>query len=105
MEQVNVRLPGRRAQYEIRIAAGLLKNVGMQARTVSEAARRIVVVSNPKVFKLFGEGVVHSLRAANFEVSTWLMRDGESHKSLRSLEAALSFLAKSGLERNDLVVA
>ena len=33
------------------------------------------------------------------------MKDGEQNKSLRSLEQALSFLSRSGLERNDCVVA
>jgi 3-dehydroquinate synthase len=33
------------------------------------------------------------------------MKEGEQHKSLRSLEQSLNFLSKSGLDRNDLVVA
>jgi 3-dehydroquinate synthase len=34
-----------------------------------------------------------------------LMKDGVQHKSMRSLEQALTFFSKSGLERNDVVVA
>jgi 3-dehydroquinate synthase len=57
------------------------------------------------VFKLFGNLVVSGLHGAGFEVSTWLMKDGEQHKSLRSLEQALMFLSRSGLERSDAVIA
>jgi len=45
------------------------------------------------------------LRAADFEVSAWLMKDGEQYKSFRSLEDALKFLSRSGFERSDAVVA
>jgi 3-dehydroquinate synthase len=34
-----------------------------------------------------------------------MMNDGERNKSLKSFEQAITFLGKSGLERNDLVVA
>jgi 3-dehydroquinate synthase len=33
------------------------------------------------------------------------MKDGEQHKSMRSLEQALKFFSESGLERNDAVIA
>src|SRR6266852_18319 len=33
------------------------------------------------------------------------MKDGERHKSLRTLEQAITFLAESRLERSDAVVA
>jgi len=53
---------------------------------------------------LFGDTLVQALAAADFRVTVWLMKDGEQHKSLRSLEQALTFLSNSGLERDDLVI-
>ncbi len=38
-------------------------------------------------------------------MASWLMKDGEKHKSLGSLGQALTFLGKSGLERSDVVIA
>jgi 3-dehydroquinate synthase len=106
MPNVSVRLPARRQNYEIRIGAGLLSACGAETRAVLGAdARRIAVISNATVFDLFGARALRSLQAAGFKTARWLMNDGEHHKSLRSLESALAFLAETGLERNDAIVA
>ena len=106
MQQVSVRLPARE-NYEIEIGANTLSSVGDIARRVLPAhARRVVVVSNSRVFRLYGAGVVRSLqRAGGFRVSHWLMGDGERHKNLRTAERALAFFSESKLERSDAVVA
>lgn len=106
MQRVHVRLKARRQEYEIVINRGALATLGEVARrALSSHARRTVVVSNPKVFKLYGQQTVKSLKAKGFKVSHWLMPDGERHKSLRTLEQALLFFAEKGLERTDAVVA
>ena len=106
MPTVHVRLPTRRQNYEIRIGAGLLSALGHDIRArLGPDVRCIAVISNPTVFHLFGARVMRSLRAAGFKTARWLMNDGERHKSLRSLESALTFLAEAGLERNDAIVA
>ena len=103
---MRVRLTRPSQSYRIQIGPSLLSAIGEQVRAAIESApARVAIISNDKVFKLFGEHVMRSLRSARFTVSHWLMKDGERHKSLRSLEQALTFLSKSGLERNDLVVA
>jgi 3-dehydroquinate synthase len=106
MQTVHVRLPARRTNYDIEIGSGLIAQAGAQVRAALGAgARRVVVISNKKVFALFGDALVRSLRGGEFEITVWLMKDGEHHKSLRSLEQALKFFSESGLERNDVVVA
>ncbi len=101
-----MRLPARSTSYEIRIAAGLLSQIGENARACLGArAARVVIISNPKVFDLFGPAATRSLRSSDFEVSKWLMRDGEQHKSMRTLSQALAFLSESGIERSDAVIA
>ena len=106
MPLVKVRLPARAQNYEIKIGAGLLSELGEETRAgVDLPGKRIAVISNHTVFGLFGKEVTHSLGRAGFSVTHWLMKDGERHKSLRSLEQVLSFLTKSGLERSDAVVA
>lgn len=105
MRNITVRL-GTREHYEIEIGAGALKDFGRVARrSLSPHASRIVVVSNRKVFALYGARLVESLRTSGFKVGHWLMGDGERHKSLKSLERALKFLSESGLERTDAVAA
>lgn len=106
MQTVRVRLTRPAHSYVIQIGPGSLSTLGARARAaVDSTAYRVAVISNQKVFNLYGAAAVRSLRGAGFKVSHWLMRDGEQHKSLRSLEQALTFLSQSALERNDLVVA
>jgi 3-dehydroquinate synthase len=65
----------------------------------------MALISNRRVFELYGAKAAGSLRDAGFSVSHWLMGDGERYKSLRTAERALRFLSESGLERGDAVVA
>ncbi len=97
---------GERAPSEIIIEAGALDGLGAAARrNISPEARRVVVVSNRRVFDLYGGRAVAALRSADFSVASWLMGDGERHKSLRTAERALHFFSARGLERSDAVVA
>src|SRR5207237_1728302 len=106
METVHVQGPARRSSYEIKIGNSLLGQVGNEARAaLGGKPRRVALVSNHEVFALFGAVVARSLRTSGFEVAKWLMKDGERHKNLRSLEQALNFFNEAGLERNDAVVA
>jgi 3-dehydroquinate synthase len=106
MPQVQVRLPARKQNYEIKIGAGTLSTLGAEARAVlGSSARRVALISNPTVFARYGQRVLRNLKAENFSAVRWLMPDGERHKSLRSLEQALSFLSEARLERSDAVIA
>ncbi|MDX6402612.1 MAG: 3-dehydroquinate synthase [Blastocatellia bacterium] len=106
MPQVSVRFPARQRNYEIKIGAGLLSELGQEARAVlGPQARRAALISNPIVFKHYGKLAHQSLKAAGFETTHWLMPEGERHKTLKSFEQALKFLTESGIERGDIVVA
>jgi 3-dehydroquinate synthase len=105
LRRISVRLPARE-NYEIEIGANALRRVGDTARrSLPAQARRIALVSNRRVFDLYGAPVMRSLRAGGFRVSHWLMGDGERHKNLRTAEGALAFFSESKLERSDAVVA
>ncbi|HVF47421.1 MAG TPA: 3-dehydroquinate synthase [Pyrinomonadaceae bacterium] len=92
--------------YEITIAHGLLSAVGKWARqSVGGDTERLLVVSNAAIFKLYGAETAESLRSAGFSVDVFLIRDGERHKTLRTAERILRFLAESGLTRTDAVAA
>src|SRR5258707_5355754 len=106
MPVVSVRLPARQRSYEIKIGAGLMSELGREARAVlGSQSRRAALISNPMVFKHYGKLALQSLKAANFKTTHWLMPEGERHKSLGSLAQALKFLTESGIERGDVVVA
>src|SRR5260221_10798024 len=106
MPSVSVRLPARKKNYEIKIGPDLLSDLGHEARTVlGPNPQRAALISNPVVFKHYGERARQSLKAGNFKTTHWLMPEGEQHKSLESLAQALEFLTESGLERGDVVVS
>lgn len=106
MPSVHVRLPARKHNYEIKIGAGTVSTLGAEARAcLGSGARRVALISNSTVFELYGKPVLRTLKAENLNIVRWLMPDGERHKSLRSLEQALSFMSDARLERNDAVIA
>ena len=106
VQTMRVRVPAPKSNYEIKIGAGLIANAGELLRSVpGPAARRAAVISNSRVFNLFGRPLVRALRSSGFETCVWLMKEGERHKSMRSYEQAITFLSKEGLERSDVVVA
>ena len=106
VQRVSVRLQARPCQYEIIIGSGILAALGEEARrTLPPQARRVAVISNEKVFGLYGRVAMRSLRAAGLRPVHWLMGDGERHKNIRALESALAFLTVAGLERSDGIVA
>jgi 3-dehydroquinate synthase len=105
MLTVRVRL-GARDSYDIHVGPGALARLGEVARgALSPQARRVVVVSNETVFRLYGRHASASLRAAGFAVEVFLVGDGERHKTLRGAERALDFFSRRRLGRTDAVVA
>lgn len=105
MRRVKVRA-GSRGGYEILIGEGALDLLGEVARgALSSRARKVVVVSDARVFRLYGARACESLRAAGYEVAHWLAGGGERGKTLRTAERLLEFFAARGLERTDAVVA
>jgi 3-dehydroquinate synthase len=68
-------------------------------------AQRIAIISNRRVFSLYGSAVVKSLRAGGFTVVPWSIGDGERFKSIETVERMLRFFSESELERSDCVMA
>jgi 3-dehydroquinate synthetase len=95
VQRVRVRLRARPAEYEILIGEGMLAALGQEARRrLPQTARRVALISNEKVFGLYGQEATRSLREAGLAPQTWLMGEGERFKSLRTLERAVEFLSK-----------
>jgi len=104
--RLQVRTKARSRDYEIRIGRGILSEAGLVARScLGSQSRRVAIISNDKVFSLYGTAVLQSLKASGFAVHPWLIDDGERHKSLRAVEKVLGFLSDAGIERSDGVLA
>lgn len=101
-----MRLAANKHQYDIRIGRAILGELGSEiARCMHRPPRRVALISNKKVFDLYGEQTLKGLRVKGFMTSRWLMGEGERHKTLSTLRDALLFLCSAGLERTDAVLA
>ena len=102
MKTVQVSLPGR--SYDILIGPGLLAEV---PRLLSdrETTRRLFLVSNPTVHELYGERLMQGLADFGFRVSEILIPDGESHKTLRTVERIYGQLVTGGADRSSALLA
>lgn len=106
MPRLQVHTEARPHKYEIKIGRGLLAGAGADVRQfLGKRAQRVVLVSNRKVFAIYGLAVVGSIEASGFAVSPWLIGDGERFKSMRTVDDTIHFLSKNNLERTDAVVA
>lgn len=103
---VPIEIPRRPATYSITIGDGELRRVGEWAATaLGRNSGRILIVSNRKVFGLYGDCVVSNLSKTGFETHVELIGDGERFKNLRTLEKTLRALSENAFTRSDAVVA
>ena len=102
MAEVTINLGDR--SYPIYIAPGSLANIGgiLQKK---QLASKILVISDDHVGSLYGGQVLSSLRDAGFQAELFMIRPGESSKTL---ETAMSIYTKAielGLDRKSSFVA
>lgn len=92
--------------YDITIGEHIFDQLGEIARkALAPRARKIALISNARVFALYGAAATEALRRAEFDVMPWLMGEGERYKSMRTIERALDFFCEMRLERSDAVIA
>jgi 3-dehydroquinate synthase len=90
--------------YEISIAPGNLERLGTKCQALN-LGQKVMVVSNPTVFGIYGERTISALKHANFDVSYCELPDGEQYKTLKSIEQIYDLALENGLERSSTMVA
>ena len=90
--------------YDVQIGVGLLDGVGERIRSLTKAAR-VMLVTDDIVAPLYSARVRASLESAGFAVSEFVFANGEAQKRLSTLECILEQLAAEHFTRSDLVVA
>jgi len=103
MHRLEISLNQTARRSEINIGSGIRRDLGKLLPLKSP--RRVGIISNQRVFDLYGRDVKRSLKAAGFKTLEWLMPEGERYKSFSVLEKAVKFLSENRLERDDLVMA
>src|SRR4051794_10192653 len=104
--QLSIDIPSSDSRYKVEAGHGLLARSGVWARKVlGKDTQRIAIVSDPKVFGLYGDTVTDSLESAGFAHSFYLVKGGEGAKNLQTVEKLLRFLSSEKIRRTDAVLA
>ncbi|MDO4815642.1 MAG: 3-dehydroquinate synthase [Bacillota bacterium] len=90
--------------YDVTVESGIISRVGEEAARLMKPCKA-VVVSGERVFPLYGETVVGSLKKAGFEVLSFIHKSGEEAKSLEVYGALQSFLCENHISRSDALFA
>lgn len=106
LPRLRVRTQNSPTGYDVSLGRGALRDAGRVARaTLGHSARKVAIVSNAKVFSLYGGAALKSFERNDFKVTHVMVGDGERYKSLQTAEKILQFLSTSNLERTDGVIA
>lgn len=90
--------------YDILIEKGILSSCGKYISQVSKA-KKVCLISDTNVVKLYGEAVEDQLKDNGFEVFTYVFEAGEASKTTSTVISMVEFMAQNQLTRGDLVVA
>ena len=91
-------------EYDVLIGKDILKDSGKLIAEIFPKGKT-AVISDDKVFALYGETVKKSLENEGFSVDVFTFPNGEASKNIETYTQILEFLAKSGLTRSDFLVA
>lgn len=95
--------------YDIRIAPGGLDYLGPwlagEGTPLVKPGQKVLVVSNPVVFELYGERAIASLTQAGYQVCQCILPAGEQYKNMASIEKIHDVAYENRLERSSAMVA
>lgn len=90
--------------YEIHIGNKLLASIGEHVTKLGNV-QTVCIVSDSRVFPLYGHIVQHSLEKAGFHVISYIFPEGEESKNPSVYLDLMNHLAANKLTRTDLIVA
>jgi 3-dehydroquinate synthase len=99
---INVNLP--QQSYEIAIASGSLEQLGQRMADL-KLGKKVLLVSNPTIFKHYGKKAINSLESAGFQVASYCLPAGERYKTLNSIQKLYDVALENRLERSSTMVA
>ena len=92
--------------YEVTIKKGIINSIGEELTRIGiNNNRKILIVSNKEISKLFGGNLLNNLKKSKFNAEIFNIKAGESHKNLTSLSEIYDAAFKVGLDRNSLMIA
>ncbi len=101
MEKITVHASG---TYDILIDKGSLGNIGQVLKDRFKPCT-IAILSDDKVFPLYGKNVTDAIEAAGFRTVSHLIPNGEQSKTLDNVTAFIDSMVKAQVTRTDMVLA
>jgi 3-dehydroquinate synthase len=100
---ITVKLP--QNPYNIDVASDHLGLIGAGLAVQTKPGSKILLVSNPTIFKHYGQAVLDSLEQAGFAVSHCIIPPGERHKTPTTVQKIYDAALDLRLERSSIMVA
>jgi len=93
--------------YDIAIARHSLKDLGAKLVEIGlgRKSKKVLIVSNPVIYKHYGDIVQTSLSNAGFDVAHLILPAGERFKTANSLQKIYDAALEHRLERSSMIVA
>lgn len=93
--------------YDIAIARHSLKDLGAKLIEIGlgKKSKKVLIVSNPVIYKHYGDTVKTSLSNAGFDVVHLILPAGERFKTANSLQKIYDAALEHRLERSSMIVA
>ena len=101
MKKIKVALKDR--SYDISIESGLLNKIPKILK-VFNRGQKWVLITQEKLMSLYGEGLVQNLALINFDISTIILPDGESIKSIKEFERTCLKMLSIGCDRYSSII-
>lgn len=90
--------------YSVFVGENILNSVGKMCKEILES-KKILVITDDNVEKLYYKSVEKSLEESGFKVEKYVIENGEKSKNLNNFCDILNYLAKMKFTRNDCVLA
>src|SRR3972149_2710137 len=102
-KKIKVKLGAR--SYDIMSGRGLLARSAGLVAAVMPSAGRLVLITNPKINRLYGAALAGGLRSAGYPLDTIEIPAGERYKSLASADRIYGRLLELGADRRTGMIA
>ena len=90
--------------YDIFVKSGLIKETGKLVKNILKGSRALIVTDDI-VNKLYTDTVKESLEKENIITSVCVLKNGETNKTIESINDIYYYLAKNELSRKDIIIA
>ncbi|RMD60242.1 MAG: 3-dehydroquinate synthase, partial [Nitrospirae bacterium] len=89
--------------YDIFVSRDLIGKIGIYTKAFRPT--KVAVISNPNVFSIYGDALIHALKEEDIDYETFLIPDGEQYKDLFWVSYLYDKMLGSKLDRGSVLIA